>query len=111
MEELKMNKIDDINSLSEINVIFEDKLEKFANEVENEIINARNNLKRVEYYSDNLIIHSYKKNINLGQDVLIFESIYRRRKENQVEYSYIGNRNMYGSHLLFLINRGEMNTK
>ncbi|MFW9938182.1 MAG: hypothetical protein ACFFD5_11075 [Candidatus Thorarchaeota archaeon] len=108
MEKLNMNKIQNLNSLSEINVVFEDKVEKFANEVENEINNARNHLKRVEYYSDNLIIHSYKKNINLGQDVLIFESIYRKRKENQVEYSYIGNKNMYASHLLYLINKGEM---
>jgi len=111
VEEYKVNEFKNTNCIEEINIVFEEKIETFAKEVKAEISRARNQHRRIEYFSDNIIIHSYSRNINLGQDVLIFEMVYRNKKENNVEYSYIANKTIYGSHLLSLINRGEMSIK
>ena len=47
----------------------------------------------------------------MGQDILIFVTVYKNRNENKVELLFIANKNMYGSHLLYLINRAELKSK
>lgn len=100
-----------INTIEDINLILEDNCTIFAKELKKQINKARTQHKKIEYYSDNITIYSYKKDLNLGQDVVIFETVYKNRNENKVELSFIANRNMYGSHLLYLINRAELKSK
>lgn len=108
MEKCEIEDIEDLLTIGELNLILEDNCTAFAKELETEINKARVYHKRIEYYSDNLIIYSYKKDLNLGQDVLIFETIYKKRNGNKAELSYLANRNMHGSHLLYLINKAEL---
>ncbi|MFX0026972.1 MAG: hypothetical protein ACFE8M_11230 [Candidatus Hermodarchaeota archaeon] len=100
---------EELNTIGEFNLILEDNCTNFAKELEQEISKARAHHKRIEYYSDNLTVYSYKKDLNMGQDILIFETVYKN--ENKVELSFIANRSMYGSHLLYLINRAELRSK
>ncbi len=100
---------EELDTIGEFNLILEDNCTDFAKELEQEITKARAHHKRIEYYSDNLTIYSYKKDLNMGQDILIFETVYKN--ENKVELSFIANKNMYGSHLLYLINRAELKSK
>ena len=100
---------EELNTFGEFNLILEDNCTNFAKELEQEITKARAHHKRIEYYSDNLTVYSYKKDLNMGQDILIFETVYKN--ENKVELSFIANKTMYGSHLLYLINRAELRSK
>ena len=100
---------EELNTIGEFNLILEDNCTNFAKELEQEITKARAHHKRIEYYSDNLTVYSYKKDLNMGQDILIFETVYKN--ENKVELSFIANKTMYGSHLLYLINRAELRSK
>lgn len=111
MEKYDIEDLEESDIIGELNIIIKDKCTSFSKELENVIEKARTHQKRVEYYSDNVIVYSYKKNLNLGQEVLIFETIYRNNHENKVELSYIANKSMYGSHLLYLINRAEIKSK
>ncbi|MFX1259202.1 MAG: hypothetical protein ACFFAN_15215 [Promethearchaeota archaeon] len=100
---------EELDTFGEFNLILEDNCTNFAKELEQEISKARAHHKRIEYYSDNLTVYSYKKDLNMGQDILIFETVYKN--ENKVELSFIANKTMYGSHLLYLINRAELRFK
>lgn len=100
---------EELDTFGEFNLILEDNCTNFAKELEQEISKARAHHKRIEYYSDNLTVYSYKKDLNMGQDILIFETVYKN--ENKVELSFIANKTMYGSHLLYLINRAELRSK
>ncbi|MFW9772346.1 MAG: hypothetical protein ACFFBY_13155 [Promethearchaeota archaeon] len=109
MEKYDIEDVEESDIIGELNIIVKDNCTSFSKELEHVIETARTHQKRVEYYSDNVIVYSYKKNLNLGQEILIFETIYRN--ENRVELSYIANKSMYGSHLLYLINRAEIKSK
>ncbi|MFW9947099.1 MAG: hypothetical protein ACFFDX_09755 [Candidatus Odinarchaeota archaeon] len=109
MVKSNIEEFEELNTIGEFNLIIEDNCTNFAKELELEINKARAHHKRIEYYSDNLTVYSFKKDLNLGQDILIFETVYKN--ENKVELSFIANRNMYGSHLLYLINRAELRSK
>lgn len=100
---------EELDTFGEFNLILEDNCTNFAKELEQEITKARAHHKKIEYYSDNLTVYSYKKDLNMGQDILIFETVYKN--ENKVELSFIANKTMYGSHLLYLINRAELRFK
>ncbi len=111
MAKCNIEEFEELNTVGEIKLILEDNCTNFAKELEQEINKARAHHKRIEYYSDNLTVYSYKKDLNMGQDILIFETVYKNRNENKVELSFIANKNMYGSHLLYLINRAELKSK
>jgi len=111
MENCDIDDLEDLDIIGEFNLILENHCTLFAKELEREIIKASTNHKRIEYYSDNVIVYSYKKDLNVGQEILIFETIFKKSNENKVELSYIANKSMYGSHLLYLINRAELKSK
>ncbi|MFX1497749.1 MAG: hypothetical protein ACFFBH_09500 [Promethearchaeota archaeon] len=111
LEDINIENLEDLDIIGELNIVVRDSSSSFSKELEDLIEKARTRQKRVEYYSDNVIIYSYKKELNLGQTILIFETIYRNTNENNVEFSYIANKSMYGSHLIYLINRAELRSK
>lgn len=111
LEDLNIEDLEDLDIIGELNIVVSDNCSSFSKELEDTIEKARNRQKRVEYYSDNVIVYSYKRDLNLGQTILIFETIYRNINENNIEFSYIANKSMYGSHLMYLINRAEQKSK
>lgn len=108
MEKSKLEKIDNFGCIGEIELLIGDKNETFAIELASEIITAQSQNKHVEYLSDRMIIYSYKYSIDENQDVLIFELVNRKSKNEEREHYYIANKNLHASYLLNLINKGEM---
>ncbi|MHA1457496.1 MAG: hypothetical protein ACTSR5_16235 [Promethearchaeota archaeon] len=108
MEKSKLRKIDDFGCVGEIELLVGEKNENFAKDLASEIITSQGQNKRVEYLSDRTIIYSYKYHIDEYQDLLIFEVVNRKSKNEEREHYYIANKNLHASYLLNLINKGEM---
>jgi hypothetical protein len=108
LEKAKLEKMENSDCIGEIELLSGDKNETFAIELASEIKTAQSHNKNVEYISDKMIIYSYKYIIDENQEVLIFELVNRKSKNNEREHYYIANKNLYASYLLNLINKGEM---
>ena len=108
MEKSKLKNIDNIGCIGEIELLVGEKNELFAKELASQIITAQSQNKSVEYLSERTIIYSYKHSIDENQDLLIFELVNRKSKNEEREYYYIANKNLHASYLLNLINKGEM---
>lgn len=108
MEKSKLEKIENFDCVGEIELLIGDKNETFAIELASEIKTAQTHNKNVEYLSNRMIIYSYKYNIDENQEVLIFELVNRKSKNEEREQYYIANKNLHASYLLNLINKGEM---
>ena len=103
-----MEKLDNLKSLDcigEIELVLEEENINFVKGLSGEIIKAKKQKKKIEYYSEKVIIFSTKYDANLGEDLQILEVFYRKTKNK--EYYYIPNKNLYASYLLYLINKGE----
>jgi hypothetical protein len=107
MEESKLDNLDAFGCIGEIDVFYKERGIDFVKELSSEFISAREQKKRIEYFSENIIIFTSKYDADLGEDLLIIEVVYRKLKENNVEFYYIPNRTLYSSYLLYLINKGE----
>jgi len=108
VEKSKLEKMENFDCIGEIELLIGDKNETFAIELASEIITAQSHNKNVEYLSDKIIIYSYKYSIDENQEVLIFELVNRKSKNEEREHYYIANKNLHASYLLNLINKGEM---
>lgn len=108
MEKSKLKDIDNFGFIGEIELLVGEKNETFAKELANEIRIAQSQNKRIEYFSDGMMIYSYKYSIDENQELLIFEVVNRKSKNEEREYYYIGNKSLHASYLLNLINKGEM---
>ncbi|MHA1190839.1 MAG: hypothetical protein ACTSP9_00915 [Promethearchaeota archaeon] len=108
MEKSKLKKVDNFGCIGEIELLVGEKNETFARDLASEINTAQSQNKRIEYLSDRMIIYSYKYSIDENQDLLIFEVVNRKSKNEEREYYYIANKNLHASYLLNLINKGEM---
>lgn len=108
MEKSKLKNIDNFGCIGEIELLIGEKNETFASELASEIITAKSQNKRVEYLSNTLIIYSYKYSIDENQELIIFEVVNRKSKNEEREYYYIANKNLHASYLLNLISKGEM---
>jgi len=108
LEKSKLEKIENFDCVGEIELLIGDKNETFAIELASEIKTAQTHNKNVEYLSNRMIIYSYKYNIDENQEVLIFELVNRKSKNEEREQYYIANKNLHASYLLNLINKGEM---
>ncbi|MCJ7650805.1 MAG: hypothetical protein MUP85_19515 [Candidatus Lokiarchaeota archaeon] len=107
MEKPKLNIIDNFGCIGEIELLVREK-NSFVKDLASQIITAQSQNKSVEYLSERTIIYSYKHSIDENQDLLIFELVNRKSKNEEREYYYIANKNLHASYLLNLINKGEM---
>ena len=94
--------------IGEIELLIGERNENFAKDLVSEIMSAQSKNKKVEYLSEKIIIYSYQYEVSENQDLLIFEMVNRRSKNEEREHYYIANRNLHPSYLLNLINKGEM---
>ncbi len=108
MEKSKVNEIDNRDCIGEIELFFEEKNEAFTKDLASEIKSAQSQNKQVEYLSDSMIIYSYKYNIDVNQDFIVFELVNKKSKNEEREYYYVANKNLHPSYLLTLINKAEM---
>ncbi|MBY9002702.1 MAG: hypothetical protein KGD73_01900 [Candidatus Lokiarchaeota archaeon] len=108
MEKSKLKNIDNFGCIGEIELLIGEKNETFANDLASEVITAQSLNKRVEYLSERIIIYSSKYTLDENQDLLIFELVNRKSKNEEREYYYIANKNLHASYLLNLISKGEM---
>ena len=108
MEKSKLKNIDNFGCIGEIELLIGEKNETFANDLASEVITAQSLNKRVEYLSERIIIFSSKYTLDENQDLLIFELVNRKSKNEEREYYYIANKNLHASYLLNLISKGEM---
>jgi hypothetical protein len=103
-----MEKLDNLKSLDcigEIEIVLEEENINFVKELSTEIIKAKGQKKKIEYYSEKVIIFSSKYDANIGEELQVLEVYYRKTKNK--EYYYIPNRTLNASYLLYLINKGE----
>jgi hypothetical protein len=103
-----MEKLDDLKSLDcigKIEIVLDQENINFVKGLTSEIKRAREQKKRIEYFSEKVIIFSSKYDANLGEDLHVLEVVYRKTKNT--EYYYIPNKGIHASYLLYLINKGE----
>ena len=102
-----MDNTEQTEFLPRIDIVTSSRGEMFFEEVEKEIEKARKEHKKIQYYSDKLIIYSREDDTNLGHTITIFEKVYRKRKDNNVECVYLANKKLHKQYLLNLINKAE----
>ena len=103
-----MEKLDNLKSLDcigEIEIVLEQENINFVKGLTAEIKRAKEQKKKIEYYSEKVLILSSKYDANLGEDLHVLEVVYRKTKNT--EYYYIPNKGLHASYLLYLINKGE----
>jgi hypothetical protein len=107
MEKFKIDNVNDCGCVGPIDIFVKDQSEGFAKELLGEIESAREQKKKIEYYSDSLIIYTMKYQSDLGQEIIIFEVINQKGKSMIPDHYYLANKSLYPSYLLYLINKSE----
>ena len=101
----KLDNLKSVDCIGEIEILLEEDNINFVKGLSVEIIKAKEQKKKIEYYSDKVIVFSSKYDANIGEELQILEVFYRKTKNR--EHYYIPNKSLYASYLLYLINKGE----
>jgi hypothetical protein len=101
----KLDNLKSVDCIGEIEILLEEDNINFVKGLSVEIIKAKEQKKKIEYYSDKVIVFSSKYDANIGEELQILEIFYRKTKNK--EHYYIPNKSLYGSYMLYLINKGE----